>query len=71
MAKQQQLEIIKDIYEGVGQSKHSKAMASHKGRDSIYSKISRRFFRYSVYKYVEFYIKSCETCQKGYETRRR
>ena len=32
MAKQQQLEMIKDVR----QSTHSKGMASHKGRDSIY-----------------------------------
>ena len=44
MAKQQQLEIIKDVNEGVIQSTPSKAMASHKGRDSTYSKISVRFF---------------------------
>ena len=43
MAKQKQLEIIKDIHEGVGQSSHSKALNSHKGRDSTYSKISKSF----------------------------
>ena len=40
MAKQQQLEICKVVQEGFGQSMHSNAMASHKGRDSTYSKIS-------------------------------
>ena len=34
----QQLEILKDIYKGVGQSTHSKAMASHKGRVSAIQK---------------------------------
>ena len=38
MAKQQQIEIIKDVHEGVGQSAHSKDMDSYKGRDSTYSK---------------------------------
>ena len=64
MAKQQQLEIIKDVHKGVCQSTHSKAMASHRGRDSTYSKISERFVWYSVYKDVESYIKPCENCQK-------
>ena len=60
MAKQQQLEIIKDVC----QSTHSKAMACHKGRDSTYSKIYEHFFWYSIYKYAESYIKSCENSQK-------
>ena len=34
MEKHRQLEIIKDIHEGIGKSTHSKAMASQKGRDS-------------------------------------
>ena len=55
MAKQQQIEIIKDFHEGVGQSMNSKAMASHKRKYSTYSKIS-------VHKDIEFYIKSCENC---------
>ena len=55
MAKQQQIEIIKDFHEGVGQSMNSKVMASHKGKYSTYSKVS-------VYKDIEFYIKSCENC---------
>ena len=64
MAKQQQLEICKVVQEGFGQSMHSNAMASHKGRDSTYSKISQGFFWYSVYKDAEPYIKSSECCQE-------
>ena len=37
MAKQQQLEILKNIHEEAGQSMHSRPMVSHKGRDSTYS----------------------------------
>ena len=47
-----------------GQSTHSKAMASHKGKNSTYSKISESFFWYSIYKDVESYIKSCKIFQK-------
>ena len=64
MEKHRQLEIIKDIHEGIGKSTNSKAMASHKGRDSTYSKISERFFWFSIYNDVEYYIKACEICQK-------
>ena len=40
MAKQELLEIMKFVHEDVGQSTHSKAMASHKGRGLTYLKIS-------------------------------
>ena len=40
------LELIKKVQEGVGQSTHSKAMASHEGRYSTYLKISERSFWY-------------------------
>ena len=53
ITKQQELEMINDVHGGVGQSTHSKDMASHKGRDSTYSKISERFFWYSNYKDLE------------------
>ena len=49
MVNQQQLEIIKDVHEGVGQS--TQAMASHRGKDS-------------TYKNVESYTKSYENCHK-------
>ena len=48
MEKQQQLGIIKDVCEGVGQSAHSKATASDIVRASTYSKISERFFCYLI-----------------------
>ena len=46
MAKQ--LEIIEHVHGDIVQSKHSKAMASDKGRDSTNSKISEHFFWYSI-----------------------
>ena len=64
MAKQQQLEIVKDVHEDDVQGTFSKAMASHKGRDRTYSKISERFCWYSIYKDDESFLKSCENCQK-------
>ena len=50
MEKQQQLEMIKDAHESDGQSTHSKAIASHKARDSTSFGIQ--------------FIKSCGNCQK-------
>ena len=40
----QQREIIHEIHEGVGENSRSKAMASHRGRESTYQKLSERFF---------------------------
>ena len=42
--EQQQIEIMKDVHERLGQSTHYKTMASYKGRDSTYQNISERFF---------------------------
>ena len=53
MAKQQQLEIIKDTDKGIVQSMHSNPMACHKGRDSTFWKISKCFFWYSNYNNFE------------------
>ena len=36
----QQNEIIHDIHEGIGENSRSKAMASHRGRESTYEKLS-------------------------------
>ena len=35
IAKQQELETIKDVHEGVGQSTYSNTMASYKGRELV------------------------------------
>ena len=64
LEKQRQLEIIKDVHEGIGESSHSKAMSSHHGRDSTYSKIGARFLWYRMYDDVADFIRSCGLCQK-------
>ena len=62
--KLKQLEIIKDVHEGIGESGHSKAMSSHYGRNSTYTKIKNRFFWNRIYDDVADFIKYCELCQK-------
>ena len=62
--KIRQREIVKDIHEGVGTSSHSKATASHKGRDVTLSTITERFFWYAIRKDIDAHIRSCEKCQK-------
>ena len=43
-SREEQLCIIKDVHAGLGEDPHSKALASHRGRDSTYEKIAARFF---------------------------
>ena len=59
-SKERQRQIIQDIHADLGENPKAKAMASHRGRESTYQKISERFYWYDV---VEF-IKTCENCQK-------
>ena len=38
--KKRQMEIIKDVHRGIGDSEQSKAMASHRGKNTTYDKIA-------------------------------
>ena len=38
-----QMEIIRDVHSGIGNSEHSKAMASHRGKKSTYEKLTKIF----------------------------
>ena len=42
--KERQMEIIRDAHRGIGDSEHSKAMASHRGKKHYVDKIAQRFF---------------------------
>ena len=61
-------EIIHDIHEGIGENVRSKAMASHRGRETTYKKLSERFFWFGMVNDVKSYIKSCENCQRQTNT---
>ena len=43
-----QIEMIRDVHSGTGKSEHSKAMTSHRGKNSTYEKIAQRFFWYNI-----------------------
>ena len=58
------MEIIRDVHSGIGNSEHSKAMASHRDKNSTYEKIAQRFFWCSVSNDVIDFVKKCEQCQK-------
>ena len=62
--KEYQMEIIRDVHRGIGDSEHSKAMASHRGKSSAYDKIPQRFFWSNIAADINEYVKSCEQCQK-------
>ena len=39
-------------------------MASHRGRDTTYQKVSERFFWHSIFADVSEYVRKCEECQR-------
>ena len=63
-SSQEKQQIIKDIHEGIGDHSKAKAMASHRGRDTTYQKISERFFWHDIFDDVSAFVKHCESCQK-------
>ena len=56
--------IIHDIHEGIRDSCKSKAMVSHRGRDSTYQKRAERFFGHNLLGDVSELVKRCKLCQK-------
>ena len=62
--KESQMEIIRDVHRGIGDSEHSKAMASHRGKNTTYDKIAQRFFWHNIAADISEYVRSCEKCQK-------
>ena len=58
------MEIIRDVHRGIGDSEHSKAIASQRGKNSTYDKIAQRFFRHNIAADINEYVKSCEQWQK-------
>ena len=62
--RNRQMEIIRDVHSGIGNSEHSKAMASHRGKNSTYEKIAQRFFWYNISNDISDFVKKCEQCQK-------
>ena len=62
--KERQMGIIRDVHWGIGDSKHSKAMALHRGKNTTYDKIAHRFFWHNIAADVNEYDISCEQCQK-------
>ena len=62
--KERQMEIIRDVHRGIGDSEHSKAMGSHRGKNTTYDKIAQRYFWHNIAADINEYVKSCEQCQK-------
>ena len=50
---------------------HSHPTAGHLGTDAMYYKISERYYWDQMYKDIQNYVKSCETCQKREKGRRK
>ena len=56
--------IIHDVHEGIGDNSMAKALAAHRGRESLYQKISERFFWHGMIEDIKEYIKICKSCQQ-------
>ena len=62
--KERQMEFIRDLHRGIGDSVQSKGMASHRWKNITYDKIEGRFFGHNIAADINEYVKSCEQCQK-------
>ena len=62
--RSRQLEIVRDVHQGLGDSEHAKALSSHRGKNSTYEKISARFFWCNISADVADYIRTCEQYEK-------
>ena len=58
--KERQMEITRDVYQGIGDSELSKAMASHRGENNVYDKIAQIFFWHNITADINEYVKNCE-----------
>ena len=56
--EQQKIEIVDDIHEGICENTRSKAMASDRGRESPYQKLSEKIFWHGMVNDVKNYIKN-------------
>ena len=62
--KERQMEIIRDMHRGIGDSEHSKAIASNTGKNTTYDKIAQRFFWHNITAGINDYVKSYQQFQK-------
>ena len=52
------------VHIGLGDDPRAKAMASHRGRESTYQKLSERFYWRNMVDDVASFIKTCDECQR-------
>ena len=58
------MEIIRDVHQGIGDSEHSNAMTSQRGKNTMYDKIAQRLFWHNIAADINEYIKSFKKCKK-------
>ena len=62
--KERQIEIIRDVHQGIGDSEHSKKMASCTGKNTPYDKIAQIFFWHNIAAHINEYVKSYKQFQR-------
>ena len=62
--REEQLNIVKEVHEGLGTSEKAVALASHLGINAVRKQISTRFFWHSIVEDITKHVTQCERCQK-------
>ena len=62
--QQERLRIVQAVHEGLGETKQSKALGGHHGRDKTSRKITERYFWPGVVSDVKYVIDHCDECQR-------
>ncbi|XP_065642920.1 uncharacterized protein LOC136074520 [Hydra vulgaris] len=62
--REEQLNIVKEVHEGLGASEKAVALASNLGINAVRKQISTRFCWHSIVKDITKHVTQCERCQK-------
>ena len=63
--EQMQLDIIRSMHEGLGDTLESTSMVGHEGQNKTRDKITARYFWPKITEQVAQYISACPACQKA------
>nr|XP_012564413.2 uncharacterized protein LOC105848753 [Hydra vulgaris] len=62
--RKEQLNIVKEFHEGLGNSEKAVALASHLGINAVRKQIFSRFFLHTIREDITKHVAQCERCQK-------
>ena len=68
--KNERINIIHDIHQGLSENAKARAMRSHFGHTATTDEVSARFYWYTIVKDVAEFIRSWDECQKQREIKK-